>query len=100
MTTVYVKRGSGLREGAPIIEPLAPTNITLSRRGKRELDESYADKLELTFIVSYAPNIKRRQLVRVSDYEENKEYIGRVVNISHSLQLPDQTTSLTIEALA
>ncbi|ANO57638.1 hypothetical protein [Vibrio phage vB_VhaS-a] len=100
MTTVYVKRGSGVREGAPIIEPLAPTNITLSRRGKRDLDEHYADKLEVTVTVPYQAGLKRRQLVKVSNYEENTSYIGRLINVSHSLQLPDQTTTLTIEALA
>lgn len=100
MTTVYVKRGSGLREGAPIIEPLAPSNIVLSRRGKRELDENYADKLEVSVTVPYVSGLQRRQLVKVSNYEENEDFIGRVINVSHSLQLPEQTTTVTIEALA
>lgn len=100
MSSIIVKRGAGNKEGSPIVEPLAATILALKARGKREIDDQGADKLEVTASVPYIPDLEIGDLISITDYEDSLTYTGRVTRLDHAFGLPESTTNVIIEALA
>lgn len=93
---IEVYRGDGLREGAPIVEPLLSAEALLPR-GIAEMNaEAHAfNRVELTIV--FRPGIRLGQLVEATDPSTIKPYRAKVTGIQIQISEAAIETQLTLE---
>lgn len=92
--TVY--RGDGLREGAPIIEPLLSDPV-LIERGRAEMDAHAHASVRVDLEVVFRPGLRLGQLIEVADPTTASPYRARVIGIALTISTTQIESQLTLE---
>jgi len=81
MSVIEVYRGDGLREGAPIVEPLL-SDEALIQRGIAEMDAHAHACNRVEMAVVFRPGFRLGQIVEASDPSTASPYRAKVTGIA------------------
>ena len=93
---VEVYRGDGLREGAPIVEPLL-SDEALIHRGVAEMDAQVHPFNQIEMAVVFRPGFRLGQLVEATDPSTARPYRAKVTGIQITVSEAAIDTHLSLE---
>lgn len=93
---IEVYRGDGLREGAPIVEPLLSDDALLARGiAEMEANAHACNRVELEVV--FRPGLRLGQLVEVSDPSAARPYRAKLTGIQISVSQGAIETRINLE---
>lgn len=93
---IEVYRGDGLREGAPIVEPLL-SDDALKSRGVAEMNANAHAFNQIDMAVVFRPGFRLGQMVQASDPSSAKPYRAKITGIQITVSEAAIDTQLTLE---
>ena len=91
-----VYRGDGLREGAPIVEPLL-SDEALLQRGMAEMDAHAHPFNQVEMEVVFRPGLRLGQIVEATDPSVSTPYRAKVTGIQITVTEASIETTLNLE---
>ncbi len=91
-----VYRGDGLREGAPIVEPLLADDA-LIHRGLAEMDAHAHAFNQIEMEVVFRPGFRLGQIIEATDPSTARPYRAKVIGIQISVSEAAIDTTLNLE---
>ena len=98
MIDVFVSRGSGVRRGPDIIEPMITSLAAALSRGQVEIDRNaYMRSVQMS--ANFRPGLKTGQIIEVVDSLQGEAWRGKIVSIDNAIEGAKMTTRLTVERM-
>ena len=93
---IEVYRGDGLRESAPIVEPLL-SDEALIHRGVAEMDANAQPFNRVELAVVFRPGFRLGQIVEATDPSTARPYRAKIVGLQITVSQASIVTHLNLE---